>query len=345
MRKFLILFLTVLLCVSCDINNYVYDLDDALNGQKTETTTTKDGKNAIEFTVDGWQNGGSYAKAKKSPAITRAGIDFEGGNTILQTQGFSVNSDKIPFFNAHVTWNGKKWIYSPIRYWGDDAAAFYAWAPYSIIPDENGIISYTTPTNEDAEITDVIGACVQRAEPKSDVKLTFKHLVSKINVNAYLKGKLEDDTKLILDDVVISSNEIPTSGKLALNTYNYQWSDLEKGNYSVNINDNVDKTGYTLASKEVTTTSTKITNTSLYVIPAYGTNVSITVKYHLEYNINGNNVNDTQHNGTITKSIGFEIGKRYILNLVFTKTNSIQFTDTNVTVEDWIDGGSTDFEF
>lgn len=49
--------------------------------------------------------------------------------------------------------------------------------------------------------------------------------------------------------------------------------------------------------------------------------------------------------GTLTKNVGFELGKRYNLNLVFTKTNSIQFTDTNVTVEDWIDGGNTDFVF
>jgi hypothetical protein len=338
-RIFFVILMSILFCFSsCDVNNYIYDLDGT-------STATKDKSNAIEFTVDEWQNGGTYAKAKKSSITTRAGIDFEKGNTILKTQGFGVNSDKIPFFNAHVTWNGEKWVYSPVRYWSDNALTFYAWAPYDINPDDNGIISYTTPMNENVEITDVIGACIQNVDPNTTVKLVFKHLVAKININAFLKGNLEDNTKLILDSVNISSTDIPTFGKLALNTYSYQWTNIVKDNYSVNINDNTDKKGYTLTNKEVSTNSTKITNSSLYIIPAYGTNVSITVKYHLEYTVNGNVVKDTQKTGTLTKNVGFELGKRYNLNLVFTKTNSIQFTDTNVTVEDWVDGGNTDFEF
>ena len=51
--------------------------------------------------------------------------------------------------------------------------------------------------NENAEITDVIGACIQNVDPNTIVKLVFKHLVAKININAFLKGNLEEILKII----------------------------------------------------------------------------------------------------------------------------------------------------
>ena len=134
----------------------------------------------------------AMTKASKTP-----------GNSFVSGDAFSVDGFQTTgvatvqmFENQQVTYDGKLWAYSPIRYWNAGSQYdFYAFYPYSVAHTFNASTKkYTVAdfevASDPADQVDVMIA--QRkinASPYNTVDFVFNHLLS--NVNFYMKASGE----------------------------------------------------------------------------------------------------------------------------------------------------------
>ena len=122
---------------------------------KLESDTPKDEPVAVDFSA--YLNRGVTTKAGVTGELTTAGLqgaDAGFGVFAYYTadEPYSGASGPSFMYNEKISWDGSKWVYSPIKYWPNEFGAaassdevdritFFAYAPYVAVTPSNGMVT------------------------------------------------------------------------------------------------------------------------------------------------------------------------------------------------------------
>lgn len=168
--------------------------------------------NQMEFTVE---YPTSRATATKFEANDEMGVyvtQYNGNNALpLEISGNYAN-------NVRSTYNGTKWVNSPVIYWEEgkfDVYAFYPYAKLASVDEHLFTVSLDQSTEETAnvlsgyEASDFLWAKATGISKMDAVPLTFNHMMSKVVINL-VKG--EDYAGDIPSEAVVRiHNTVPTA--------------------------------------------------------------------------------------------------------------------------------------
>lgn len=121
---------------------------------KLESDTPKDEPVAVDFSA--YLNRGVTTKAGVTGELTTTGL--QGANAgfgvfayYTADEPYSGASGPSFMYNEKISWDGSKWVYSPIKYWPNefgaaassdevDRISFFAYAPYVAVTPSNGMV-------------------------------------------------------------------------------------------------------------------------------------------------------------------------------------------------------------
>ena len=122
---------------------------------KLESDTPKDEPVAVDFSA--YLNRGVTTKAGVTGELTTTGLqgaDAGFGVFAYYTadEPYSGASGPSFMYNEKISWDGSKWVYSPIKYWPNEFGAaassdevdritFFAYAPYVAVTPSNGMVT------------------------------------------------------------------------------------------------------------------------------------------------------------------------------------------------------------
>lgn len=122
---------------------------------KLESDTPKDEPVAVDFSA--YLNRGVTTKAGVTGELTTTGLqgaDAGFGVFAYYTadEPYSGASGPSFMYNEKISWDGSKWVYSPIKYWPNefgaaassdevDRISFFAYAPYVAVTPSNGMVT------------------------------------------------------------------------------------------------------------------------------------------------------------------------------------------------------------
>lgn len=122
---------------------------------KLESDTPKDEPVAVDFSA--YLNRGVTTKAGVTGELTTTGLqgaDVGFGVFAYYTadEPYSGASGPSFMYNEKISWDGSKWVYSPIKYWPNEFGAaassdevdritFFAYAPYVAVTPSNGMVT------------------------------------------------------------------------------------------------------------------------------------------------------------------------------------------------------------
>lgn len=126
---------------------------------KLESDTPKDEPVAVDFSA--YLNRGVTTKAGVTGELTTDGLKGADGFGVFAyytaDEPYSGASGPSFMYNEKISWDGSKWVYSPIKYWPNEFGAaassdevdritFFAYAPYVEVTPSNGMVTSTENT-------------------------------------------------------------------------------------------------------------------------------------------------------------------------------------------------------
>lgn len=122
---------------------------------KLESDTPKDEPVAVDFSA--YLNRGVTTKAGVAGELTTTGLQVaDAGFGVFAyytaDEPYSGASGPSFMYNEKISWDGSKWVYSPIKYWPNEFGAaassdevdritFFAYAPYVAVTPSNGMVT------------------------------------------------------------------------------------------------------------------------------------------------------------------------------------------------------------
>ena len=122
---------------------------------KLESDTPKDEPVAVDFSA--YLNRGVTTKAGVTGELTTTGLQGAGAGFgvfayYTADEPYSGASGPSFMYNEKISWDGSKWVYSPIKYWPNEFGAaassdevdritFFAYAPYVAVTPSNGMVT------------------------------------------------------------------------------------------------------------------------------------------------------------------------------------------------------------
>jgi hypothetical protein len=173
----------------------------------------------------------------------------------------------------------------------------------------------------------------------NDVKFTFGHILSNINVTMAVSAALKaDETDNPVSVETVTLGTITMDGSYAWNTDAYKWT-LSTSSPTTQLFSATQSSGNVFASKALTATPATVPGlTGMLMIPqAVNANYEIYVKYKINTEVFERTIklSDFKKSGT---SLGtWDPGYRYTYNIIIGPTPILFDMDT---VADWGDGGT-----
>ena len=249
------------------------------------------------------------------------------------------------------------WAYSPLVYWDKTATqySFFAYAPHSgdftgtVALGSNDATTFsitgfkqaTTVANQIDLMTDLTNQNNVTANiGTNDVKFTFGHILSNINVTMAVSSALKaDETDNPVSVVEVTLGTIKMDGSYAYNTDStkYKWALAEPS--TTKIFSATQSSGNVFASEALTTSAANVPGlTGMLMIPQKDVGTyQIYVKYKIKDEVFERTIALSAFKKDVTKILAaWEPGYQYTYNIVIGPT-PILF-DMN-TVSDWGNGG------
>jgi hypothetical protein len=277
--------------------------------------------------------------------------------TATQTNAKVFNDVKVEYQTGlSAPFAATDWAYSPLVYWDKTATqySFFAYAPHS--GDFTGTVALggndattfsitgfkqaTTVANQIDLMTDLTNQNNVTANiGTNDVKFTFGHILSNINVTMAVSAALKaDETDNPVSVETVTLGTITMDGSYAWNTDAYKWT-LSTSSPTTQLFSATQSSGNVFASKALTATPATVPGlTGMLMIPqAVNANYEIYVKYKINTEVFERTIklSDFKKSGT---SLGtWDPGYRYTYNIIIGPTPILFDMDT---VADWGDGGT-----
>jgi hypothetical protein len=279
--------------------------------------------------------------------------------TATQTNAKVFNDVKVEYqtdLDASIYGADTDWAYSPLVYWDKTATkySFFAYAPHSgdftgtVALGSNDATTFsitgfkqaTTVANQIDLMTDLTNQNNVTANiGTNDVKFTFGHILSNINVTMAVSAALKaDETDNPVSVETVTLGTITMDGSYAWNTDAYKWT-LSTSSPTTQLFSATQSSGNVFASKALTATPATVPGlTGMLMIPqAVNANYEIYVKYKINTEVFERTIklSDFKKSGT---SLGtWDPGYRYTYNIIIGPTPILFDMDT---VADWGDGGT-----
>ena len=281
-------------------------------------------------------------------------------NTETQTNAQVFNNVKVEYkdnLTASYYDGTEDWAYSPLVYWDKTATkySFFAYAPHS--GDFTGTVALggndattfsitgfkqaTTVANQIDLMTDLTNQNNVTANiGNNDVKFTFGHILSNINVTMAVSSALKaDETDNPVSVVEVTLGTIKMKGSYAYNTDStkYKWALAEPS--TTKTFSATQSSGNVFASKALTATPAAVPGlTGMLMIPQKDVGTyQIYVKYKIKDEVFERTIALSAFKKDVTKILAaWEPGYQYTYNIVIGPT-PILF-DMN-TVSGWAPGG------
>ena len=276
--------------------------------------------------------------------------------TATQTNAKVFNDVKVEYQTGlSAPFAATDWAYSPLVYWDKTATqySFFAYAPHS--GDFTGTVALggndattfsitgfkqaTTVADQIDLMTDLTNQNNVTANiGNNDVKFTFGHILSNINVTMAVSAALKaDETDNPVSVETVTLGTITMDGSYAWNTDAYKWT-LSTSSPTTQLFSATQSSGNVFASKALTATPAAVPGlTGMLMIPqAVNANYEIYVKYKINTEVFERTIklSDFKKSGT---SLGtWDPGYKYTYNIVIGPT-PILFDI--IGVSDWGDGG------
>jgi len=277
--------------------------------------------------------------------------------TATQTNAKVFNDVKVEYQTGlSAPFAATDWAYSPLVYWDKTATqySFFAYAPHS--GDFTGTVALggndattfsitgfkqaTTVADQIDLMTDLTNQNNVTANiGNNDVKFTFGHILSNINVTMAVSAALKaDETDNPVSVETVTLGTITMDGSYAWNTDAYKWT-LSTSSPTTQLFSATQSSGNVFASKALTATPATVPGlTGMLMIPqAVNANYEIYVKYKINTEVFERTIklSDFKKSGT---SLGtWDPGYRYTYNIIIGPTPILFDMDT---VADWGDGGT-----
>ena len=276
--------------------------------------------------------------------------------TATQTNAKVFNDVKVEYQTGlSAPFAATDWAYSPLVYWDKTATqySFFAYAPHSgdftgtVALGSNDATTFsitgfkqaTTVANQIDLMTDLTNQNNVTANiGTNDVKFTFGHILSNINVTMAVSAALKaDETDNPVSVETVTLGTITMDGSYAWNTDAYKWT-LSTSSPTTQLFSATQSSGNVFASKALTATPAAVPGlTGMLMIPqAVNANYEIYVKYKINTEVFERTIklSDFKKSGT---SLGtWDPGYKYTYNIVIGPT-PILFDI--IGVSDWGDGG------
>ena len=277
--------------------------------------------------------------------------------TATQTNAKVFNDVKVEYQTGlSAPFAATDWAYSPLVYWDKTATqySFFAYAPHSgdftgtVALGSNDATTFsitgfkqaTTVANQIDLMTDLTNQNNVTANiGNNDVKFTFGHILSNINVTMAVSAALKaDETDNPVSVETVTLGTITMDGSYAWNTDAYKWT-LSTSSPTTQLFSATQSSGNVFASKALTATPATVPGlTGMLMIPqAVNANYEIYVKYKINTEVFERTIklSDFKKSGT---SLGtWDPGYRYTYNIIIGPTPILFDMDT---VADWGDGGT-----
>jgi len=280
--------------------------------------------------------------------------------TATQTNAKVFNDVKVEYqtgLDASTYGTTTDWAYSPLVYWDKTATqySFFAYAPHS--GDFTGTVALggndattfsitgfkqaTTVANQIDLMTDLTNQNNVTANiGNNDVKFTFGHILSNINVTMAVSAALkadETDNPVSVETVTLGTITMDGSYAYDSGASAYKWT-LSTSSPTTQLFSATQSSGNVFASKALTATPAAVPGlTGMLMIPqAVNANYEIYVKYKINTEVFERTIklSDFKKSGT---SLGtWDPGYKYTYNIVIGPT-PILFDI--IGVSDWGDGG------
>ena len=223
--------------------------------------------------------------------------------TATQTNAKVFNDVKVEYqtdLDASIYGADTDWAYSPLVYWDKTATkySFFAYAPHSgdftgtVALGSNDATTFsitgfkqaTTVANQIDLMTDLTNQNNVTANiGTNDVKFTFGHILSNINVTMAVSAALKaDETDNPVSVETVTLGTITMDGSYAWNTDAYKWT-LSTSSPTTQLFSATQSSGNVFASKALTATPATVPGlTGMLMIPqAVNANYEIYVKYKI----------------------------------------------------------------
>ena len=277
--------------------------------------------------------------------------------TATQTNAKVFNDVKVEYQTGlSAPFAATDWAYSPLVYWDKTATqySFFAYAPHSgdftgtVALGSNDATTFsitgfkqaTTVADQIDLMTDLTNQNNVTANiGNNDVKFTFGHILSNINVTMAVSAALKaDETDNPVSVETVTLGTITMDGSYAWNTDAYKWT-LSTSSPTTQLFSATQSSGNVFASKALTATPATVPGlTGMLMIPqAVNANYEIYVKYKINTEVFERTIklSDFKKSGT---SLGtWDPGYRYTYNIIIGPTPILFDMDT---VADWGDGGT-----
>ena len=279
--------------------------------------------------------------------------------TATQTNAKVFNDVKVEYQTGlSAPFAATDWAYSPLVYWDKTATqySFFAYAPHS--GDFTGTVALggndattfsitgfkqaTTVANQIDLMTDLTNQNNVTANiGNNDVKFTFGHILSNINVTMAVSAALkadETDNPVSVETVTLGTITMDGSYAYDSGASAYKWT-LSTSSPTTQLFSATQSSGNVFASKALTATPAAVPGlTGMLMIPqAVNANYEIYVKYKINTEVFERTIklSDFKKSGT---SLGtWDPGYKYTYNIVIGPTPILFDMDT---VADWGDGGT-----
>ena len=215
------------------------------------------------------------------------------GNSFVAGDAFSVDGFQTTgvatvqmFENQQVTYDGKLWAYSPIRYWNAGSQYdFYAFYPYSVEHTFNvdtkkyAIADFEVAQNPADQVDVMIAQRKINSSPYNTVDFVFNHLLS--NVNFYMKASGELNLFKVKSIEIVAFEIEGLKSKGSFTQTDWNGNNAVEGTWTVD-----EKSVYKMpvAGGQSTTTSLVDLQTDLLMMPqTISDDAKVSVTYKLNY--------------------------------------------------------------
>ena len=283
-------------------------------------------------------------------AVTRANLSN------LQDEGFgvwafinnSVQSNYAYMENVLVKYVDGEWVYSPAKYWLDDTRfEFVATYPYDeegtiyTINPSTGAVQLTlsdTPSAQDYLVaTNTIDTNATNFDPSEEVKLSFKHILSKVSINVWREGVKHQNAQMRMRKVTLSNIRkagtyssttntwAPTNEKLAMVYENNTLADSDNIGGATKEDDSYEFGG--VAS---------VPFNELMLLPQT-IDASNNIALKIEYELKRQNAADWEaaELETVLPATTWDPGKKYTYNVVLSQVTDITVYYIQTKVDPW----------
>ena len=277
--------------------------------------------------------------------------------TATQTNAKVFNDVKVEYQTGlSAPFAATDWAYSPLVYWDKTATqySFFAYAPHSgdftgtVALGSNDATTFsitgfkqaTTVANQIDLMTDLTNQNNVTANiGTNDVKFTFGHILSNINVTMAVSAALKaDETDNPVSVETVTLGTITMDGSYAWNTDAYKWT-LSTSSPTTQLFSATQSSGNVFASKALTATPAEVPGlTGMLMIPQKDVGTyQIYVKYKIKDEVFERTIALSAFKKDVTKILAaWEPGYQYTYNIVIGPT-PILFDI--IGVSDWGDGG------